>query len=319
MTCKDANEINISIFLESLGYKKLKKHRAGQEYFFQNPIREESDPSFTVNEKKNLWYDFGLGKGGKLVDLIIEKENTDVKGALNWLRNNNNNFEVKISETNKFQDFKEPPPRYQFRKSTRIFSYALKDYLKSRNINLDIAREYLQEIRYWDQVNEKEYFTLGMRNESGGYSTRNQLGKIVLAPNDIKYIATNSKTDTILVFEGIFDFLSYLMLKDTAAIKDDVIILNTLAFAKKGSLKISKLNHIKRIISFLDNPKKENPRSVDTMKKALDMLAGCKDKMYVANYFYKDYSDVAEYWQNTGKAIEMNFEPYPENSAFLFS
>ena len=320
MNCKTANEISIPLFLESLGFKKLKKHRSGKEFFFENPIRSEKEASFSVHIEKNAWYDFGLGEGGKMVDLIKAKERTDVKGALSWLRNNLNNIDISNTDNLvKDREFIEPPARFQFRKSTRIFSFALKDYLKERNIDFEIAEPHVREIRFWDGEKKKEYFSLGMRNNSGGYSLRNKLGKVILAPNDIRYIPTNSKTDTILVFEGMFDFLSYLMIKKTTVLSEDVIILNTLTFAKRALKKIESLEHIERIISFLDNPRKDNVKSVETMTKALDILKSSDLDMYLANSLYEAYSDIAEYWESTGERKEPQLQSYPENAAFLFS
>ena len=319
MNCKEANEISISAFLESLGFKKLKGHRSGKEFFFENPLRTEDDASFSVNIEKNAWYDFGLGEGGKLIDLIKNRERTDVKGALNWLRHNLN-LDIKQTENLVVEKkYEAPPPRFRFRKSTKIFSYALKDYLEERKIKFEMAEPYVQEIRFWDDDKKKEYFSLGMKNNSGGYSLRNKLGKVVLTPNDLKYIPTNSKTDTILVFEGMFDFLSYLMIKKTAVLPDDVIILNTLAYAKKAALHIEKLEHIDKIVSFLDNPKKEKELSVKAMKTALDSLHESKDTMYVGNYTYKAYSDIADYWVKCESHDDFDLRAYPENAAFLFS
>lgn len=319
MNCKEANEISISVFLESIGFKKLKSHRSGKEFFFENPLRTEDDASFSVNIEKNAWYDFGLGEGGKLIDLIQNRERTDVKGALNWLRNNLNVEFEKTENRIVERTFVEPPSRFSFRKSSKIFSYALKDYLTERNINLEMAQPYIQEIRFWDEDKKKEYFSLGMKNNSGGYSLRNKLGKVILTPNDIKYIPTNSKTDTILIFEGMFDFLSYLMIKKTSVLHYDVIILNTLTFAKRASLKIQKLEHIKKIISFLDNPKKGNEKSVTAMRSALNVISESKNEMFVANYIFKAYSDIAEYWETCQSHDEFELKAYPENAAFLFS
>ena len=214
MNCKTANEISISDFLQSKGFKKLESHRSNKEAFFENPIRSENVSSFSVNLEKNLWYDFGINKGGKFIDLIARMQKTDIKGALSWLDENLNNTSVSKPQIREF--IVEKGPRFSFKKEKEIFSYALKDYLTERKISLEIAKPHLKEVRFYDNDKEKEYFSLGMKNDSGGYSLRCILGKVILAPNDMKYIPTNSITDTVLVFEGIFDFLSCLMIKKSS-------------------------------------------------------------------------------------------------------
>lgn len=304
MTCKIANEISLEILLESWGYHKIKNHRGGHEAFYENPIREDSTPSFLINTKKNVWVDFGLipsagqkAKGGKVVDLIMEIQKTDVKGALNWLRNNTNNFDVE-SIKNKIESvaYIEPVKRYKFRKQKEIFSYGLKDYLEERKVSLEIAKTHVKEIRYYDEEFKKEYFSLGIKNNSGGYSLRNNRGHIILAPNDIRYIPSNVPTKTIIIFEGMFDFLSYLMIKNTSVLNDDVIILNTLAFIKRAVDEINKMDHIESVISFLDNPK-DNPRSKESMDRAISILCTSNRNIFLANETFKAYEDLAAYWQ----------------------
>ena len=69
MNCEQANQIDLVDYLHSLGYdpKKIKGMITG----IHSPFREEKEPSFKVNRSKNVWYDHGLGKGGKLVDFAM--------------------------------------------------------------------------------------------------------------------------------------------------------------------------------------------------------------------------------------------------------
>ena len=51
----------------------------------QSPLREDDrNPSFIINEKNDrvYWYDFGLGEGGSLFDLLCRLWNVDYKEAL---------------------------------------------------------------------------------------------------------------------------------------------------------------------------------------------------------------------------------------------
>ena len=42
----------------------------GKNVFYFSPLRLEKTPSFVVNTKDNLWYDFGTGRGGNLINLV---------------------------------------------------------------------------------------------------------------------------------------------------------------------------------------------------------------------------------------------------------
>lgn len=47
--------------------------------------QEEKSASFSINEKKNLWYDFGMAKGGSCIDLIMEIEGVAKEQAIRIL------------------------------------------------------------------------------------------------------------------------------------------------------------------------------------------------------------------------------------------
>jgi DNA primase len=55
--------------LSSLGYRPVSK--SNTEYMYVAKYRDDTKPSLCVNSVKNYWYDFGIGKGGKLVDLLM--------------------------------------------------------------------------------------------------------------------------------------------------------------------------------------------------------------------------------------------------------
>ena len=55
-------QIPIADFLARLGHEPVR--RSGNELWYRAPYRSERTPSFRVNVAKQLWYDFGLGKGG---------------------------------------------------------------------------------------------------------------------------------------------------------------------------------------------------------------------------------------------------------------
>jgi len=96
MNCNEANQIDLVDYLDSLGYKSQKIRRS--DHWYLSPFRDEKTASFKVDKNKNVWYDHGPGKGGKLVDFAMEFYHCDVSEALqkisffqpqNNLQNNN--------------------------------------------------------------------------------------------------------------------------------------------------------------------------------------------------------------------------------------
>ncbi len=64
-------------------YTTLKKR--GKKYVGLCPFHSEKDPSFTVDDEKQLFHCFGCGVGGDVFSLIMEKENLSFPEALKQL------------------------------------------------------------------------------------------------------------------------------------------------------------------------------------------------------------------------------------------
>lgn len=52
---------------------------------YLSPLRKEHTPSFKVDYVQNLWYDFGLGAGGSIINLVMRLERCDFTQALRLL------------------------------------------------------------------------------------------------------------------------------------------------------------------------------------------------------------------------------------------
>ncbi len=67
---ENMRRIPLADFLARLGHEPVR--RSGNELWYRAPYRNERTPSFRVNVAKQLWYDFGLGKGGDIFTLAGE-------------------------------------------------------------------------------------------------------------------------------------------------------------------------------------------------------------------------------------------------------
>lgn len=81
MTIQEVKNIQIYDFLTSRAYKPISKK--GNNWWYLSPLHSERTASFKVDISRNLWYDFGLGKGGNILALAMELYNTqDVSEVL---------------------------------------------------------------------------------------------------------------------------------------------------------------------------------------------------------------------------------------------
>ena len=167
--------------------------------------------------RKKLWHDYGIGKGGSIIDLAMLMRGCSAYEAMAHLS------DEELSDQQK----REPPA---FHRSTpshtsnspsntrHILSISeelplhLKNYLHGvRKIDLAVASPYLLHIRY--TVGGRECAAIGFPNRSGGYELRDSRNfKGSIAPKDISLINGESE-ETPCLFEGFIDFLSLLTMK----------------------------------------------------------------------------------------------------------
>ena len=84
MIAKAAKQIPLQKILQQLGHKPAKEIHG--ELWYYSPFRNEKEPSFKINPEKNVWYDFGHGEGGNVLDFImILYDITDISTALKQL------------------------------------------------------------------------------------------------------------------------------------------------------------------------------------------------------------------------------------------
>jgi len=83
-------------FVDLVGnYTKLK--RTGNSYIGLCPFHEEKTPSFSINPDKKLFHCFGCGKGGDIINFIMEIENLSFKEAMEFL---SSKYNIKLPKFN---------------------------------------------------------------------------------------------------------------------------------------------------------------------------------------------------------------------------
>lgn len=214
--------VPITGLLEQLGF--MPKRCRGTEYWYCSPLRDERNASFKVDTQRNVWFDFGIGKGGDIFRLVGELiGNTDFKKQLEFLSEKSGVLPVlNLKEREKIPNVS----RFENVKVADLHRKALTDYFWERGIAQSVAAQFCKEVEY--RIRGKWYFAIGFMNRSGGYELRNPMFKGCISPKDISCIRlSGEEQDTCCVFEGFFDFLSAVVLG--LARDEDCLVLNSVS------------------------------------------------------------------------------------------
>lgn len=93
MNIQEAKNIRLVDFLAGFGHEPVIQR--GNSVWYKSPFRTEKEASFKVDLHKELWYDFGLGKGGDIITLAKEIYRTqDVSRVLRCIEDKRTFFEA---------------------------------------------------------------------------------------------------------------------------------------------------------------------------------------------------------------------------------
>lgn len=274
-SCRQARQVDMVEYLEKLGFKP--QRITNWDYWYLSPLRDENEPSFKVNRKLNVWYDYALGKGGNIIDFGILYHKCSVKELLENLR---------IGSFNQQQTTAVPKPENEDEKKLinvlgtyEITDYRLCNYLSQRKIPVEVAEKYCREVRY--ELYEKIYTAIGFKNNAGGYELRSPNFKGSSSPKDVTLIDNGAKEVTVM--EGFFSFLSYLVLQQNQQHLTNFLVLNSLSFFEKSR---SLMEKHESIYLYLDR----DHAGVKSTQKALEWSHKYVDR----SHLYKNHKDLNE-------------------------
>ena len=285
MNIQEAKQIKIADYLQSLGHRPVKQQSAN--LWYKSPFRNESEASFKVNTAINSWFDFGMGRGGNIIDLAAHLYASDslpylldkIEKQAPHVRPANISFSLQATKTS-----------FEGLEIMELYHPALLRYLDERKINPHIARKECVELHFSN--NGKRYFAIGFKNKSGGYEIRNQFFKGCISPKDITHIRQHGEPrNTCYVFEGMMDYLSFLTIRVQkfptypSLEAQDYVILNSTSNVDKA---IDILHDYERISCLLDN---DNAGRKATA--AIENAFGYRVRD--ASYLYSEYNDLNDY------------------------
>jgi len=159
---------SVNIYDEVSAYVKLKK--VGRRFSGLCPFHSENTPSFNIDAEKGLFYCFGCGKGGNVINFLMDIKGESFRETINYLKEKYNIAEVDDWTQNNFkqysnishyrnnnQDNQEFSEKAEIKKILKLalnyyyenlFIYKKTgantlNYLQSRGINEEIAKEFM--------------------------------------------------------------------------------------------------------------------------------------------------------------------------------
>jgi hypothetical protein len=275
-----SNGISIKQYLAKINIYPVKDY--GYYGMYYSPFRNDCNASFKVNYNKNVWHDFGTGEGGTMIDLVMRMENCSFHGAATKLEKeyaiNSDSFSFHGNTI--FNEKKDEIPT-TIQNIIPIAHPKLIAWVQERKIDLDLANRYCREVHYRNR--NKDFFSIGFRNNNGGYELSSPPNfKGCISPKDITAIRGNS--DTCLVFEGFWDFLSYLTLQKVEKSKHDIAVLNSVANVQKA---MDFLKSHREIYTYLDND--------DAGRKATELIQSANSIVHNRSTKYAEYKDLNDY------------------------
>ncbi|MBA5629224.1 toprim domain-containing protein [Moheibacter lacus] len=278
MNCKQFNNIPLEEVLQNLGHLPTKQNE--KEAWYLNPFSNESQASFKLDKRQNLWYLFSEGIGGNNTDFMMKYLNASVKEVLVWVKEQyfssfhqqNQNYTQGSDKTN-----------YQITEIKELQNPNLIKYLQERGLSSNVY-PLIKEVHF--TIGDKKLYAIGFKNESGGWELRNQYYKGAVLKKDISMIYLNQnnqlKNKNVVVFEGFIDALSFVEIK--RFFKGDLLVMNSIALLSKTK---EQLKNYSKIHLFLDND-----RSGEKCK--IELLSSFPQAKECSK-IYSDHKDLNEY------------------------
>ena len=274
-------------YLERKGVKPVRRTAAYALYC--SPLREETHPSFKVDTEKNLWIDYGEGRGGSIIDLCMRMEGCTLQEAICRLGQTASLDAAYGLSKEKSDIDTSPVTPWQPSGARKLIEVSdtlpphLETYLADKRcIDLNRARPFLKCISY--EVRGRHYQAIGFANLSGGYELRDdKTFKGTIAPKDITPIFTD-RAEPVCIFEGFMDFLSFLSMKEE--ITNHCLVMNSVSNVAR-TIRYLNDRHLTHIRAFLDND--------EAGRRAVQYFIKTGFHVEDMNIHYKDFKDLNDF------------------------
>jgi hypothetical protein len=270
--------------------------------FIRSPFRDERTPSFHILPHGYAWADFGDGSKGGVIDLVMRLENCAADEAVEKLREirSGNKFNTIIQKT-------APSPRPQRAAGFKVISVSLLSdesllaYAGSRGISRATVQRFCAEVAvraggkvrtYIGFLNSLEGFVL--RSPEKGRAGKRCTSSAPTYLNADGLDCAEGTSESVAVFEGLFDFLSYMEMRGRLLRPgEDVCVLNSVVNASAAA---GFINSHKTVDLYLDNDGAGRKAS----REIADGVLAADPKASVIDHSeeYKGFNDLNEWLQN---------------------
>jgi len=304
MNVRQAKEIRIDSFLGLLGYSP--DHTNNHGIWFKSPLRVENTASLVVSKDGKAWLDYGTGENGMIIELVQQFYGitNDVSAALKEIESvvgmtpgRSTHRPIIPQPLFEVERPEQKAETIEIKNVRELKNFALLEYLKSRKIDLEIGQKFCVDV--YASLRKTAFYSIGFKNRSGGYALRNKLFKQAVNPSDISImellrkgqIANKKEKVPCVLFEGFFDFLSYVQFRKDGVIKKTpviAVVLNSLSHYEKG-VEYMKDQNFCEILSYLDN----NTAGREAQNTLENAFKGSSVKVFdeMAPYPHEDLND----------------------------
>ena len=295
----------IALILKALGARK-----GNCKNTFHSPFREDRNASLHIDPDRNIWYDHGAGAGGGNVDLVMRCRGCTAKEAAEYIRGLASSLgpvasydSLSGNGSEGFQSEGKPktPLVNRILMVRELRSSYLLDYVSSRGIPCAIASRYCKEVILRGKPYGRTYDHIGFPNNVGGYALKAPSGFKSTTKGGITTIdvagqfSEQATSDTVTVFEGFFDFLSWLASHKIEVPTTDVLVLNSVSNLGRS---LAYLKAHKTIICCLDRDE-AGRATLESIKVFRHELRN--PSIVDGSLFYYGYKDLNEWWVEVNK------------------
>lgn len=320
---KAIETISLKDLIESTGRMPVSGNATTGEYMYQAPYREDNDPSLKINLVKRKFIDYGQddAKGDvvQLARLILGNGNlhaVSVSEALQYLRKFAGR-DVAPIPAKPTQRTSQPArivsgeiERFTFLKAAPITARSHKNQLayitEHRRISLEIASRHLEAISYKDNQAPKtdvlkgNRYAIGGRNDAGGYEARaasvESNFKVSLGPKDITTYSGHPDARTGDIFEGRFDFLTWLQMSGQLKPHNPTILLNTGRLAARAAEVIKTREGWENVTTW--RIWQQNDNEGERVTQVICEALGTDYQIGTLNHYWEGFNDLNEFWVN---------------------
>jgi hypothetical protein len=138
------------------------------------------------------------------------------------------------------------------------------------------AKQFCKEVHY--RFKDKNYFAVGLKNDSGGWELRNKYYKNSSSPKDSTHIQKGNRK--LVITEGMFDMLSLLDKNPELNFEYDFLVLNSAAFLKKAIGLMGPYDAVELYLDHDSTGRKMTERLMGQSRRCIDkssLYSGFKD------------------------------------------